>query len=202
MVGRGFAVSVKRQNPAIQILHCCLHKEPRPEVRFQGLHGKINFKGKIFLFLLYVWNNFFLGTTKFGGAMSPVAMGLKETLTIKVLPKELWDTTKDCIQIVNFVTVGAFVFHKLICCFATKCNQNSNHCYFMHLCIAFHKAKVLSRLFKLWPEISKFIVSQNNYHLCKHLEDAHWIAELAYMTDLFEHLNELTWKCEAKMKIH
>jgi len=36
MVGEGirFGALVKHQNPAIQIMHCCLHGDDRPVIRF------------------------------------------------------------------------------------------------------------------------------------------------------------------------
>jgi len=60
------------------------------------------------------------------------------------------------------------------------------------------RVKVLARLFELRHEISQFALSQNNHHLYKHLEDDCWIAKLAYMTDIFAHLNELNIKIQGK----
>jgi len=56
------------------------------------------------------------------------------------------------------------------------------------------RRKVLVRLFELQHEISQFVLSHNNHHLYKHLEDDRWIAKLAYMLDIFDHLNELSIK--------
>ena len=62
----------------------------------------------------------------------------------------------------------------------------------------FSLGKVLARLFELRHEINQFILSQNNHHLYKHLEDDRRIAKLDYMTDIFEHLNELNIKTQGK----
>ena len=51
--GRGFATSVKRQNPAIQITHCCLHGQAQPIVKL-SFGGKNTFHVERFLLLLYV----------------------------------------------------------------------------------------------------------------------------------------------------
>jgi len=60
----------------------------------------------------------------------------------------------------------------------------------------FSRGKVLARTFELRHEISQFVLSQNNHHLHKHLEDDCRIAKLAYMTEIFERLNELNIKTQ------
>jgi len=42
---RGFAALKKRQNPAIQIMHCCLRRDASPVVGFEGSWGKYIFRG-------------------------------------------------------------------------------------------------------------------------------------------------------------
>ena len=56
--------------------------------------------------------------------------------------------------------------------------------------------KVLRRLFELQREVKQFLLNQNKHELYKHLEDDHWIAKLAYMADVFEHINELNIKMQ------
>lgn len=60
------------------------------------------------------------------------------------------------------------------------------------------RGKVLARLFELRHEISQFLLNQNKHELHKRLEDKHWIAKLAYMADIFEHMNELNVKMQGK----
>jgi len=74
-----------------------------------------------------------------------------------------------------------------------------------HQLLLFHKSvlwvsrgKVLARPFEPRDEISQFVLSKNNYHLHKHLEDDRWIAKLACMPGIFEHLNELNIKMQSK----
>ena len=45
---------------------------------------------------------------------------------------------------------------------------------------------------------SKSVCTQDEQHHYKHLEDDRRIAKLAYMTDMFEHLNELSIKMQGK----
>lgn len=58
--------------------------------------------------------------------------------------------------------------------------------------------KVLARLFELRHEVREFPFSQNMLEICQHLDDDFWIAKLAYMADIFEHLNELNRKLQGR----
>ena len=62
------------------------------------------------------------------------------------------------------------------------------------------RGKVLVSLFELRHEITQFLLSQNNHDLYALLEDDCWIAKLAYLADIFEHLNELNFKMQEKNK--
>ncbi|GFQ75579.1 zinc finger BED domain-containing protein 5 [Trichonephila clavata] len=52
------------------------------------------------------------------------------------------------------------------------------------------QGKVLARLFELRHEVREFLLTQNMLEICQHLDDDYWLAKLAYMSDIFEHLNE------------
>ena len=58
------------------------------------------------------------------------------------------------------------------------------------------RGKVLTRLFELQRKVKQFLLNQNKHELYKHLEDDRWIAKLAYMADVFEHINELNIKMQ------
>ena len=62
------------------------------------------------------------------------------------------------------------------------------------------RGKVLARLFELQSELKQFLLKQNKHEFYKHLEDYHWIAKLAYMADIFEHMNELNIKMQGISK--
>ena len=144
--GKGFATLVKQQNPAIQVTHCCIHRE---------------------------------------------------ALMTKVLPEELSETMKHCIDIVNFIK-GRALNSRI---FSSLCKEmGSEHqslLYYTHV-RWLSRGKVLARLFELRHEVSQFILSQNNHDLRKHLEDDYWVAKLAYMADICEHLNELNIKMQGR----
>ena len=68
-----------------------------------------------------------------------------------------------------------------------------SHCYFTLLCFGFHEEKFSEDHQR---EVKQFLLNQNKHNLYKHLEDDHWIAKLAYMADVFEHMNELNIKIQ------
>ena len=43
-------------------------------------------------------------------------------------------------------------------------------------------------------KVEQFLSNQNKHVLDKHLEDDHWIADLAYMAEVFKHMNGLNIK--------
>ena len=62
------------------------------------------------------------------------------------------------------------------------------------------RGKVFARLFELRHEISQFLLSQNSHDLYALFENDRWIEKLAYLADIFEHLNELNIKMQGKNK--
>ena len=101
----------------------------------------------------------------------------------------------DCIEIVNLIKSRALnsrIFSKL-------CKEmGSEHQSLLYYTFVrwLSRGKVLARLFELQSEVKQFLLNQNKRELYKHLEDDHWIAKLAYMADVFEHMNELNIKMQ------
>ena len=114
----------------------------------------------------------------------------REALMTKVLPEELSETMKHCFDIVNFIK-GRALNSRI---FSSLCEEmGSEHqslLYYTHI-RWLSRGKVLARLFEL-------LLSQNNHDLRKHLEDDYWVAKLAYMADICEHLNELNTKMQGR----
>ena len=142
--GRGFAALVERQNPAIEITLCCIHRE---------------------------------------------------ALMVKVLPTELSETMNDCISAVNFIKARALNSR----IFSLLCEEMESQHQSLLFCTAVRwlsRGKVLARLFELRHEISQFLLSQNSHDLYALFESDRWIAKLAYLANIFEHLNELNIKMQ------
>ena len=66
----------------------------------------------------------------------------------------------------------------------------------LHYCALAFTRKVLATLFEFQSEVKQFLLKENKHKLYKHFEDDHWIAKLAYMADVFEHMNELNIKTQ------
>ena len=105
----------------------------------------------------------------------------------------------DCIEIVNLIKSKALnsqIFSKL-------CEEmGSEHQSLLYYTSVrwLSRGKVLARLFELQSEVKQFLLNQNKRELYEHLEDDHWIAKLAYMADVFEHMNELNIKMQGVNK--
>ena len=148
MVGnkKGFVSCVKRQNPTIQITHCCKHRE---------------------------------------------------ALMAKNLPEELLQTISECVQIVNIIKSRALnsrIF-QILC--AEMGSEYQSLLYYTEV-RWLSRGKVMARLFELRHEVSQFLLNQKMPKLHQLLEDNHWVAKLAYMADIFEHLNELNKKMQGR----
>ncbi|KOC60752.1 SCAN domain-containing protein 3 [Habropoda laboriosa] len=143
---KGFISCVKRQNPNIEITHCCIHRE---------------------------------------------------ALMIKNLPTELLQTMNQCITIINIIKSRALnsrIF-KLIC---AEMGSDYESLLFYTEVRWLSRGKVLARLFELRNEAREFLLKQNMTELHQLFEDNHWMAKLAYMADIFEHLNELNKKMQGR----
>jgi hypothetical protein len=59
------------------------------------------------------------------------------------------------------------------------------------------RGKSRSRLFELHDELRTFLIS-HNYEYATLLSDESWVAKLAYLSDIFSHLNEVNIKLQGK----
>ena len=78
-----------------------------------------------------------------------------------------------------------------------KLDRSINHYHYTEI-RWLSRSKVLARLFELPNEVIRFLLNQEMSELHQLLEDNHWMAKLAYMTDIFEHLNELNKKMQGR----
>ena len=61
------------------------------------------------------------------------------------------------------------------------------------------RGSVLARVCELREELKVFLTNER-YDDAKLLASDEWCARLAYMADIFQHLNELNTRCKAEMK--
>lgn len=62
---------------------------------------------------------------------------------------------------------------------------------FKKLCENLDKDKVLTRVFELNDELQEYFQGNNKPDFAKCFEDEKWLQRLAYMADMFHHLNQL-----------
>lgn len=121
----------------------------------------------------------------------------REALMVKNLPEELLNTMNECIKIVNIIKSRALnsrIF-EILC---AEMGSGYESLLFYTEIRWLSRGKVLARLFELRHEVREFLSKLNMPELYQHLDDDYWIAKLAYMADIFEHLNELNKKMQGR----
>ncbi|CAG5042058.1 unnamed protein product [Parnassius apollo] len=120
----------------------------------------------------------------------------REALMRKSMPDVLLRVLQEIIKIVNYIKsrpLNSRIFNAL-------CHEMGAD----HQSLLFHtqvrwlsRGKVLSRIYELENETEMFLQSQGSdyEHLFKKEE---WLAKLAYLTDIFAHLNELNRKMKGR----
>jgi zinc finger BED domain-containing protein 5/7/8/9 len=113
----------------------------------------------------------------------------RESLASKAMSPELKEVFDQVIKIVNFVKsrpLNSRIFRQLC---AEMGEEHEN--LLLHSEVRWlSRGKVLNRLFELRDPLRIFLSSKNS-DLTAHLEDVNWVATLAYLADIFEHLNTL-----------
>lgn len=113
----------------------------------------------------------------------------RESLASKAMSLELKAVFDEIIRIVNFVKsrpLNSRIFSKL----CAEMGEEHEHLLLHSEVRWLSRGKVLNRLFELRDPLCIFLSSKNS-DLTAHLEDVNWVATLAYLADIFEHLNSL-----------
>lgn len=121
----------------------------------------------------------------------------REALMAKNLPEQLSITMNECIKIINIIKSRA-LNSRIFGLLCEEMGSENESLLFYTEVRWLSRGKVLARLFELRYEVREFLSSQDMYDLCQHLDDEYWIAKLAYMADIFEHLNELNKKMQGR----
>uniref|UniRef100_A0A665UYW9 DUF4371 domain-containing protein n=1 Tax=Echeneis naucrates TaxID=173247 RepID=A0A665UYW9_ECHNA len=119
-----------------------------------------------------------------------------QALATKRMPKEVHAVLDKAVKIVNLIksrTMNARLF-------STLCNEMGAHFHQVLLHSEFRwlsRGKFLTRLCDLHVEVLMFL-AQINSPLVKHMEDAKWVAKLAYLSDIFDQINTLNTSLQGK----
>jgi len=136
---------VKRQNPAIQITQCCLHRGSQARGQVLRFEGKIHFRrGKIFVFIVCL-KHFFLGTTNFGGLCPLCLRTWGKPWWSKFYQRNCQKRWKTVSTLSSLLKQETWI-SRIFCCYAMKWDQKINHCYFIRLCVGFHGEKFCKAL--------------------------------------------------------
>jgi hypothetical protein len=128
--------------------------------------------------------------------MSTHCMIHREALASKKLSEPLNQVLNDSIKIVNFIKarpLNSRLFTRL-------CEETGSE--FKHLLLHaevrwLSRGKVVQRLFQLRHELLVFL-TDHDLQLATHLADNLWLAKLAYLADIFNHLNALNASLQGK----
>lgn len=113
----------------------------------------------------------------------------REALLAKRLDDELNQVLQDIIQVVNFIKARPLK-HRL---FALLCKEMGARFdgLLLHSNVRWlSRGAVLNRVYELRREVAEFLVSEK-HQLADRFTNAAWILKLAYMADIFCHLNVL-----------
>lgn len=120
----------------------------------------------------------------------------REALVAKRLDDELNQVLQDIIQVVNFIKARPLK-HRL---FALLCKEMGARFdgLLLHSNVRWlSRGAVLSRVYELRSEVAEFLLSEK-HHLADRFKNEAWILKLAYMADIFSHLNVLNQSMQGR----
>ena len=113
----------------------------------------------------------------------------RHALASKTLPQNLKDVMSTVVQVVNFIRARA-TNHRL---FKILCQEVGS----VHDVLLYHtevrwlsRGQVFTRLMELRAEVAMFLREKES-NLCEKFEDPDFVLNLAYLADIFAHLNDL-----------
>ncbi|KAM3835905.1 zinc finger BED domain-containing protein 5-like [Diretmus argenteus] len=120
----------------------------------------------------------------------------RQALATKRMPKELRAVLDEAVKIVNLIKSRALNARL----FSILCNEMGAHFnqLLLHSEVRWlSRGKVLTRLCDLREEVLLFLAEIDS-PLVKHMEDAKWVAMLAYLSDIFDRINTLNTSLQGK----
>ena len=120
----------------------------------------------------------------------------RENLATKTIQEELYLVLKDVISMVNFIKSKALNSR----IFNAMCDEMGSQ----YKSLLYHsdvhwlsRGKILSRVISLRSEIHTFL-TEKHHSLAEKVNGPAWVAKLAFLSDMFEHLNNLNTEMQGK----
>nr|XP_045364688.1 protein FAM200B [Camelus bactrianus] len=123
----------------------------------------------------------------------------REALASREIPQNLMEVLKNAVKVVNFIR-GSSLNSRLLEIFCFEIGANRSHLLYHAKARWLSQGRILSRVYELRNETHVFLI-ENQSHLAIIFEDDIWVMKLAYLTDIFGILNELSLKLQAKTVI-
>uniref|UniRef100_A0A2R8PB65 Family with sequence similarity 200 member B n=1 Tax=Callithrix jacchus TaxID=9483 RepID=A0A2R8PB65_CALJA len=120
----------------------------------------------------------------------------REGLASREIPQNLMEVLKNAVKVVNFIK-GSSLNSRLLEKFCSEIGTNHTHLLYHTKVRWLSQGKILSRVYELRNEIH-FCLIEKKSHLANIFEDDIWVTKLAYLTDIFSILNELSLKLQGK----
>ena len=120
----------------------------------------------------------------------------REALVAKRMDNELNQVLQEVVQVVNFIKARPLK-HRL---FTLLCNEMGARFegLLLHSNVRWlSRGAVLNRVYELRREVGEFLSSEK-HQLAERFTDATWIRKLAYMSDIFLHLNVLNQSMQGR----
>uniref|UniRef100_H0WV22 Family with sequence similarity 200 member B n=1 Tax=Otolemur garnettii TaxID=30611 RepID=H0WV22_OTOGA len=120
----------------------------------------------------------------------------REGLASREMPQNLVEVLKNAVKVVNFIK-GSSLNSRLLETFCSEIGTNHTHLLYHTTVRWLSQGKILSRVYELRNEIHVILIEKKS-HLANIFEDDIWVTKLAYLTDIFGILNELSLKLQGK----
>ncbi|XP_053073531.1 protein FAM200B isoform X2 [Acinonyx jubatus] len=119
----------------------------------------------------------------------------REALASREIPQNLLEVLKNAVK-VNFIK-GSPLNNQLLETFCSEIGANRTHLLYHTKVRWLSHGKILSRVYELRNEIHLFLTEKKS-HSASILEDDMWVMKLAYLTDIFGILHELSLKLQGE----
>nr|KAF6500005.1 family with sequence similarity 200 member B [Molossus molossus] len=120
----------------------------------------------------------------------------REALASREIPQNLMEVLKRAVEVVNFIK-GSSLNSRLLETLCSEIGSNYTHLLYHTKVRWLSQGKIPSRVYELRNEIHIFLIKKKS-HLASIFEDDIWVMKLAYLTDIFGILNELSLKLRGK----